>query len=147
MSWRLSICLGHIAFQCKMWYFNLKLDILTWILRKGLVSSKYMDSENKNMMIKIIEWLCPWDFLVINTGMGCHFFLQIFLTQGLNWSLQHYRQSPALQADSLQTELPGKHQKMTIGIKQQSHHHYQEHQMLVYLCKCSSVFGIYFSTQ
>ena len=27
---------------------------------------------------------CPWDFLCKNTGMGCHFFLQVFLTQGLN---------------------------------------------------------------
>ena len=32
-----------------------------------------------------IRLLCPEDFSVRNTGMGCHFFLQgIFLTQGLN---------------------------------------------------------------
>ena len=28
--------------------------------------------------------LCPWDFSGKNTGAGCHFFLHIFLTQGLN---------------------------------------------------------------
>ena len=38
-----------------------------------------------------------------NTGVGCHALLQgIFLTQGLN------PRSPALQADSLLAELPGK---------------------------------------
>ena len=37
--------------------------------------------------------LSPWDFLGKNTRMGCHFFLQgIFLTQGLNPCLLHYRQ-------------------------------------------------------
>ena len=35
----------------------------------------------------------PWDFPGKNTGMGCHFLLQgIFLTQGSNPSLLHYRQ-------------------------------------------------------
>ena len=28
--------------------------------------------------------LCPWDFSGKNTGVSCRFFLQIFLTQGLN---------------------------------------------------------------
>ena len=32
------------------------------------------------------RFLCPWDFLGKNAGVGCHFLLQgIFLTQGLNW--------------------------------------------------------------
>jgi len=32
--------------------------------------------------------LCPWDFPGKNTGMGCHFLLQvIFLTQGSNLHL------------------------------------------------------------
>ena len=36
---------------------------------------------------------CPWDFPGKNTGVGCHFLLQrIFLTQGLNLGLLHYRQ-------------------------------------------------------
>ena len=39
--------------------------------------------------------LCPWDFTVKNTGVGCHFLLQrIFLTQELNQSLQHCRLIP-----------------------------------------------------
>ena len=37
--------------------------------------------------------LCPWDFPGKNTGVGYHFLLQgIFLTQGLNQSVLHYRQ-------------------------------------------------------
>ena len=36
---------------------------------------------------------CPWDFPGKNTGVGCHFLLQgIFLTQGLNLGLLHFRQ-------------------------------------------------------
>ena len=36
--------------------------------------------------------LCPWDFPGKNSGAGCHFLLQgIFLTQGLNLGLLHYR--------------------------------------------------------
>ena len=35
-----------------------------------------------------------WDFPGKNTGVGCHFLLQeIFLTQGLNPGLPHYRQT------------------------------------------------------
>ena len=37
--------------------------------------------------------LCPWDSPCKNTGMGCHALLQgIFLTQGSNPGLLHYRQ-------------------------------------------------------
>ena len=37
--------------------------------------------------------LCPWDSPGKNTGVDCHSLLQrIFLTQGLNLSLLHYRQ-------------------------------------------------------
>ena len=36
--------------------------------------------------------LCPWDFPVKNTGVGCHFLLQgIFLTQGSNPHLLHWQ--------------------------------------------------------
>ena len=36
--------------------------------------------------------LCPWYSPGKNTGVGCHFLLQgIFLTQGLNPSILHYR--------------------------------------------------------
>ena len=34
------------------------------------------------------RFLCPWNFLGKNTGVGCHFLLQgIFPTQGSNWCL------------------------------------------------------------
>ena len=37
--------------------------------------------------------LCPWDSPGKSTGVGCHFLLQrIFLTQGLNLGLPHFRQ-------------------------------------------------------
>ena len=36
--------------------------------------------------------LCPLDFPGKNTGVGCHFLLQIFPTQGLNPGLLHCRQ-------------------------------------------------------
>ena len=43
--------------------------------------------------------LCPWDFQVENTRVGCHFLLQgIFLTQGSNLCLLHLLH---WQADSL----------------------------------------------
>ena len=38
------------------------------------------------------RFFCPWDFAGKNTGMHCHFLLQgIFLTQGSNHCLLHYR--------------------------------------------------------
>ena len=47
--------------------------------------------------------LCPWDSPGKNTGMGCHTLFQgIFPTQGSN------PESPALPADSLPSEPPGK---------------------------------------
>ena len=42
--------------------------------------------------------ICPWDSPGKNTGVGCHFLLQIFLTQGLNPHLFHLLH---WQADSL----------------------------------------------
>ena len=39
--------------------------------------------------------LCLWNSPVKNTGVSCHFLLQgIFPTQGLNWGLPLYRQTP-----------------------------------------------------
>ena len=39
--------------------------------------------------------LCPRNFPGKNTGVGCHFLLrEIFLTQGLNPGLLHFRQMP-----------------------------------------------------
>ena len=38
--------------------------------------------------------LCPWDSPGKNTGVGCHFLLQgIFLTQGLDPGLLHYKET------------------------------------------------------
>ena len=52
--------------------------------------------------LQLTRLLHPWDFPGKDTGMGCHFRLQgIFLTQGSN-------RSPALEADALTSEPPGK---------------------------------------
>ena len=41
--------------------------------------------------------LCPWNSPGKNTGVGCHSLLQgIFLTQGLNLGLPHWRQTKSL---------------------------------------------------
>ena len=60
--------------------------------------------------------LFPWDSPGENTGVGCHALLQgIFLTQG--WK-SHMPSSPALQADPLPTEQPGKPQtKVEMNVK------------------------------
>ena len=63
-----------------------------------------------------LQLLCPWDFPGKNAGVGCHFLLQgIFLTQGLS------PLSPALQADSLPSELPGKPKGPSLLLEWQSH--------------------------
>ena len=49
-----------------------------------------------------VRHLCPWDSPGKNTGVCCHLLQGMFLTQGSN------SVSPALQADSLPTEPPGK---------------------------------------
>ena len=55
--------------------------------------------------LKPTRLLCSWDFPGKNTGVGSHSLLQkIFLIQGSNPCLL----SPALQADSLWSEPPGK---------------------------------------
>ena len=42
--------------------------------------------------VKLVGFLCPWDFSGKNTGVGCHFLLQgIFLVQGLNPRFPHSR--------------------------------------------------------
>ena len=47
----------------------------------------------------VARFLCPWNSPGKNTGVGCHFLYQgIFLTQGSNPGLLHYRW---IQADSL----------------------------------------------
>jgi len=47
--------------------------------------------------------LCPWDSPGKNTGVGCHFLLQgVFPTPGIE------ARSPALEADTLTSEPPGK---------------------------------------
>ena len=56
--------------------------------------------------------LCPWDFPSKDAGVVCHFFLQGDLP---NPGIEP--RSPALQADSLPIELPGKplHDKKHLG--------------------------------
>ena len=64
------------------------------------------------------RFLHPWDFPGKNTGVGCHFLLQIFPTQGSNpglshcgqihylWATReaHFSQSPFLHDQSVQSQ-------------------------------------------
>ena len=53
-------------------------------------------SDFATLWIAAARFLCSWNFLGKNTGMGCHFLLQeIFPIQGSNSCLEHW------QADSL----------------------------------------------
>ena len=70
---------------------NKKLKVKKKKKKENELGSKQQDRSLKEGIINNVK----------NTGVGCHFLLQgIFLTQGLN------TMSPALQADSLRTELP-----------------------------------------
>ena len=70
------------------------------------------------------KFLCPWDFLGKNTGVGCQFLLQgIFLTQGSNPCLLHWQvdslplshqgsnTNPSYNEVSPHTDQNGHHQK------------------------------------
>ena len=55
--------------------------------------SEVMSNSLRPHGLQPTRFLCPWDFLGKNTGVGCHFLLQeIFPTQGLNPGLPHCRQ-------------------------------------------------------
>ena len=57
----------------------------------------------KSHGLQSARFLCPWDSPGKKTGMGCHFLLQGYLADpGIEPG------SPALQADSLSSEPPGK---------------------------------------
>ena len=74
------------------WYL---IVVLYWLYESHLVVSNSLQPH---------ELYSPWNSLGQNTGVGSHSFLQgIFPTQELYPS-----RSPALQADSLPAELPGK---------------------------------------
>ena len=52
--------------------------------------SRSVVSDSLGSLMQPTRLLCPWDFPVKSTGVGCHFLLErIFLTQGLNLGLPH----------------------------------------------------------
>ena len=77
--------------------------------------------------------LCPWNSPDKNTGVGCHAFLQIFLTQGLNLCLLHR------QAGSLPLALPRKPYIYSI-LKMLSFYHYPNNSILIYKIKSLSFY-------
>ena len=84
--------------------------------------------------------LCPWDFPGKNTGVGCHFLLEgIFLTPGLNSRLPV---SPALEADSLPAEPPGKLLKFLANTIQLSNSVVKIDNKLAVLRACSTCTGV-----
>ena len=73
----------------------------------GLVAKSCLTLETPRTVT--YRLFCPWDFPGKNTGVSCHFLLEgIFQTQESNTSLLCYMWSPALQADALLAEPPGK---------------------------------------
>ena len=62
------------------------------ILIQYVKSHSVMSSSLRLHGLKSTRLLCPWDSSGKNTGVGRHFLLQTFPMQGLNLSLQRYRQ-------------------------------------------------------
>ena len=68
-----------------MWWKGLRVSVS--VLSRSVVSNSLQPHG-----VQPARLLPPWHFLGKNTGVGCHFLLQgIFLTQGLNLGLLHYR--------------------------------------------------------
>ena len=87
---------------------KLKLILRNWCVHaKSLQSCPTLCDPMDSIAARL---LCPWDFPVKNTGVGCHALLQgIFWAHGLNRSLLHR------QVGSLPLAPPGKpHEKLVI---------------------------------
>ena len=72
-------------------------SLFSWILALSNIHVSVPSESVSHWVIHVWlcnpRFLCPWDSLGKNTGVGCHFLLQgIFLTQGLNLGLMHCRQ-------------------------------------------------------
>ena len=67
---------------------------LNFITVESVCSCSDMSDSLRPHELWLARLLHPWDFPGKNTGVGCHFLLQgIFLTQRLNPSLPHCRQT------------------------------------------------------
>ena len=78
-----------------------------YMIKKLLMASKNLRQKGPfdYFLTGILSLLRPWDCPGKSTGVGCRFLLQeIFPTQGIE------PRSPALQADALPSEPPGKTQ-------------------------------------
>ena len=109
--WRVTYLYFHFV-SCLLYPLSIFL-LGCWLFCFILFYFIFLGSESVNrLVVSNCLWphgleparlLCPWASPGKNTGVGCHFLLQgIFLTQGSNSG------SPALQADSLPPEPPGK---------------------------------------
>ena len=57
------------------------------------VSRSVMSDSLQSYGLWLTRLLCPWDYPVKNTGVGCHFLLHwIFLTQGSKLDLSNFRE-------------------------------------------------------
>ena len=73
--------------------YNTMLELSPAILAFLLVCVWVSHSVVRPHGLQPTRFLYPWDFPGKDIGMGCHFLLQgIFLTQGSNPGLLHYRQ-------------------------------------------------------
>ena len=100
-----------LRLHLRKYSFNTRTPIIRKVLSWLMVVVVLSDScDPMNWTLPGSSVLCPWDFSGKNAEVGCHFLLQgIFPTQGSNQvSCIASGLLPALQADSLPAELPGK---------------------------------------
>ena len=80
----------------------------SWVKKKVKVTSDSLQPHG----LQPARLLCPWNFPVKNTGVGCHFLLQrIFLTWGSNPGHRQIAEFLPSQADSLPSQPTGKPQQ------------------------------------
>ena len=95
VTWE-ALFLGQITFyacKCLFVQFGFLYFPLFWSKRKSeSVICSAMSDSLRPQGLGPTRLLCPWDFPGNNTRVGCNFLLQgIFVTQGSNLSLLHYR--------------------------------------------------------
>ena len=80
---------SHWKFYFLPLTFYTKAHVVNYL--KELVAQLCLTLQSQG--VRPVRSLCPWAFPGKNTGVGCHFLLQvIFLTQRLNLGLLHCRQ-------------------------------------------------------
>ena len=76
----------HWKYQCKLMILSIHIYVCYCLV------TKFCLTHLRPHGLQLTRLLCPWEFPGKNTGMGCHFLLQIiFLTKSSNPGCLHYR--------------------------------------------------------